>query len=96
MTPQYLNIPLVQLLDFLADVERNYERKNPYHNFHHAVDVTSTLFFMLRDLGAVRFFVQVDLIAIVFAAVCSYGEMIMPFCAFYFMRWDFHGDSLCL
>lgn len=69
LTPHYLGVPLAELLDIVVEVERNYKRDIPYHNFRHAVDVTHTLFYMLRDLGAVRFFVQIDLVAVLFAAV---------------------------
>ncbi|KAI9209815.1 uncharacterized protein BJ171DRAFT_485105 [Polychytrium aggregatum] len=41
---------LAEFIHFLVDVEKGY-KANPYHSFHHAVDVLYTLFFMLTDLG---------------------------------------------
>ena len=70
MMPQLLDVDLVELLDFIVEVERNYQSSNPYHNFRHAMDVSYMVYHMLNRLNAVRFFVQLDLIVILLAAFC--------------------------
>ena len=70
MMPQLLVVDLVEVLDLIVEVERNYQSFNPYHNFRHAMDVTYMMYHMLLELNAVRFFVQLDLIVLLVAALC--------------------------
>lgn len=70
MAPQLLDIELVELLDFIVDVDRSYLSENPYHNFRHAMDVTFVLFHMLNDLDLVRYFIQMDLMILLLSGLC--------------------------
>lgn len=51
-----MNTPTTQiesLYDFVSDVCASYHNTNPYHNFHHAVDVLQTVYFFLCKMGTV-------------------------------------------
>lgn len=59
------------LKKFLTSVEHGYNRSNFYHNSIHAADVTaSTLFLIQKGLSRCRNLVDLDVFALVVAAIC--------------------------
>ncbi|ORY97499.1 hypothetical protein BCR43DRAFT_489881 [Syncephalastrum racemosum] len=48
-----LTVSKESLYDFVSDVCASYHNTNPYHNFHHAVDVLQTVYFFLCKMGTV-------------------------------------------
>lgn len=60
---------LSELLDLVIDIDRGY-LQNPYHSFHHAVDVTCVLYYMLTNLGAARYLTRQNMIILLIAALC--------------------------
>ncbi|ORY93452.1 hypothetical protein BCR43DRAFT_496958 [Syncephalastrum racemosum] len=58
-----------QLLDFFVDVDTTY-LSAPYHSFYHAVDIVTVLYFMLHDLNAAQYLSDLDIAALLIAALC--------------------------
>ncbi|KAI8093765.1 uncharacterized protein BX664DRAFT_358162 [Halteromyces radiatus] len=57
------------LLDFLIDVDQGY-LPNAYHSFHHAVDVTLVLYYMLREYDIAGHLSPVDIALLFVAGLC--------------------------
>ncbi|KAI0244339.1 hypothetical protein L0F63_004430 [Massospora cicadina] len=66
---QHLNLDELEFLSFVRHVESGYQ-SNPYHSFHHAVDVCVVLFYSLSDLGLGARFATEDVLALMLAALC--------------------------
>lgn len=58
-----------QMLDFFVDVDTTYSDA-PYHSFYHAVDIVTVLYFMLVELEAVRYLTNMEIAALLVAALC--------------------------
>lgn len=54
---------------FLLDVLNNYRKKNPYHNFRHAADVTQTSYMLLSAGGAAQFLEPIDIFTLLLASL---------------------------
>jgi hypothetical protein len=67
------NIPPDTMFSFLDKLYQNYNPLNPYHNFFHATDVTQTVFLMLKKLNASDFLSNVEIFALLVAAICHDG-----------------------
>jgi hypothetical protein len=63
------NVPKDKYTNLLNDVRNNYMRKNPYHNFRHAFDVTQTVYLLLTNAGAAPMLLHLEIFAILVAAL---------------------------
>ena len=61
-------IERAQLLAFFFDLGEHYPRSNPFHNFCHALDVTSGTYICLRQLGAGALLSPLQQLALLLAA----------------------------
>ncbi len=68
-----LQIPLDTMYSFLEKLYQNYNPLNPYHNFYHATDVMQTVFLMLKKLKANEFMSNIEIFALMVAAICHDG-----------------------
>ncbi|KAI7907344.1 uncharacterized protein BX663DRAFT_495604 [Cokeromyces recurvatus] len=64
-----LQVTISQLLDFLIDVASNYTEA-PYHNFYHAVDIVTVLYYFYHHLQADHYLTDVDKVFLMIAAIC--------------------------
>lgn len=65
----FFHIPQTKLMNFLKTVTRNY-RKNPYHNFSHAIDVAQMCFKIVYNRKITECLTELDLLALMIAAIC--------------------------
>ncbi|KAJ4458763.1 putative 3'; 5'-cyclic-nucleotide phosphodiesterase regA [Paratrimastix pyriformis] len=63
------NIPVETLRNFLTHCRRAY-RKNPYHSFLHAFDVTQTLYLVLTKTEVMHYLTKLDVFALLVAGLC--------------------------
>jgi len=63
------NVPRDKFSNFLGEVRNNYSRKNPYHNFRHAFDVTQTVYLLLTSANAASYLSYLEIFAILIAAI---------------------------
>jgi len=63
------NVPKEKFHNFLTDARNNYSRKNPYHNFRHAFDVTQTVYLFLTNAGAAAMLNYLEIFALLVAAI---------------------------
>lgn len=63
------SIPPIHMRNFLVDVCNNYSKKNPYHNFRHAFDVTQTIYLMLTNCNAASYLSYHEILAILIAGM---------------------------
>lgn len=63
------NVPKDKFQNFLNDCRNNYVRKNPYHNFRHAFDVTQTVYLLLTSGGAAAYLSYLEIFAVLIGAV---------------------------
>ncbi len=63
------NIEKKTFCAFITEVSRRY-LDNPYHNFYHAVDVTQTVFVLLRTMGLDQYLNRLEILSILTAALC--------------------------
>jgi len=63
------NIPLTTMKAFLLEVRKLY-RSNPYHNFHHAFDVTQTVYSFLTRFQVGHSLLHHEILALLIAALC--------------------------
>lgn len=61
-------IPREKLRNLLTDINQNY-KKNPYHNFRHAFDVTQTVYLILTNANAASLLGYLEIMAILVAAL---------------------------
>ncbi|KAJ9063919.1 hypothetical protein DSO57_1035896 [Entomophthora muscae] len=66
---QHLKISEREFMLFVKAVEAGY-LSNPYHSFHHAVDVCVVIFFTLIDLGLGARLSTEDILALMLAGLC--------------------------
>ncbi|ORZ11523.1 hypothetical protein BCR42DRAFT_440547 [Absidia repens] len=57
------------LLDFFIDVDQGYH-PNAYHSFHHAVDVTLVLYYMVQEFDIVYYLSPIDIALLFIAGLC--------------------------
>ncbi|KAM9332591.1 dual specificity calcium/calmodulin-dependent 3',5'-cyclic nucleotide phosphodiesterase 1C [Pholidichthys leucotaenia] len=63
-------VPVTALLSFVDSLEVGYSKyKNPYHNLVHAADVAQTIHYLLIKTGMVHWLTELEIFAIIFAAV---------------------------
>ncbi|XP_042574936.1 calcium/calmodulin-dependent 3',5'-cyclic nucleotide phosphodiesterase 1A-like isoform X2 [Cyprinus carpio] len=63
-------IPVSALVSFVEALEVGYSKhKNPYHNLIHAADVTQTVHYLLLKTGMVHWLTELEIFAMLFAAV---------------------------
>eukprot|EP01116_Phalansterium_solitarium_P022092 TRINITY_DN716_c0_g2_i3.p1 TRINITY_DN716_c0_g2~~TRINITY_DN716_c0_g2_i3.p1 ORF type:complete len:604 (-),score=126.73 TRINITY_DN716_c0_g2_i3:81-1892(-) len=62
-------IPEDKLHNFLMAVRNNYYRRNPYHCFRHAFDVTQTVYQLLTTVNAAEYLNYLEILALFVAAV---------------------------
>ncbi|KAF7722786.1 High affinity cAMP-specific and IBMX-insensitive 3',5'-cyclic phosphodiesterase 9A [Apophysomyces ossiformis] len=58
-----------QVLDFLIDVDAAY-LDAPYHSFYHAADIVIMLYYLLYEMGAMRYLSDLDVATLLLAALC--------------------------
>jgi len=63
------SIPIDVLSNFLQATQSQY-RRNPFHNFAHAVDVLYEVYFYVKDGKADRFLTHLDVLALITASLC--------------------------
>jgi response regulator RpfG family c-di-GMP phosphodiesterase len=63
------NVPKDKFQNFLNECRNNYVRKNPYHNFRHAFDVTQTVYLLLTSGGAAAYLSYLEIFAVLIGAV---------------------------
>lgn len=63
------NINREKFQNFLNDVRSNYSRKNPYHNFRHAFDVTQTVYLLLTNAQAASHLSYLEIFAALVAGI---------------------------
>ena len=63
------SVPLEKFQNLLNDVRNNYSKKNPYHNFRHAFDVTQTVYLLLTNAQAASLLSYIEIFAILIAAL---------------------------
>ncbi|XP_056594247.1 dual specificity calcium/calmodulin-dependent 3',5'-cyclic nucleotide phosphodiesterase 1A isoform X3 [Triplophysa dalaica] len=63
-------IPVSSLVSFVEALEVGYTKfRNPYHNLIHAADVTQTVHYLLLKTGMVHWLTELEIFAMLFAAV---------------------------
>ncbi|XP_016327664.1 calcium/calmodulin-dependent 3',5'-cyclic nucleotide phosphodiesterase 1C-like, partial [Sinocyclocheilus anshuiensis] len=63
-------IPVSALVSFVEALEVGYSKhRNPYHNLIHAADVTQTVHYLLLKTGMVHWLTELEIFAMLFAAV---------------------------
>ncbi|XP_057178994.1 dual specificity calcium/calmodulin-dependent 3',5'-cyclic nucleotide phosphodiesterase 1A isoform X2 [Triplophysa rosa] len=63
-------IPVSALVSFVEALEVGYTKfRNPYHNLIHAADVTQTVHYLLLKTGMVHWLTELEIFAMLFAAV---------------------------
>jgi len=63
------NIPRERFQSFLNEVRNNYSKKNPYHNFRHAFDVTHTVYLLLTNSRAADHLSYLEIFAVLVAGI---------------------------
>jgi len=63
------NVPKDKFQTFLVEVRNNYSKKNPYHNFRHAFDVTHTIYLLLTTTSAAGYLSYLEIFALLVAAL---------------------------
>jgi len=63
------NIPREKFQNFLNEVRNNYSKKNPYHNFRHAFDVTHTVYLLLTHSRAADYLSYLEIFAALVAGI---------------------------
>jgi len=63
------NIPRDRFQNFLNEVRNNYSKKNPYHNFRHAFDVTHTVYLLLTNSRAADHLSYLEIFAVLVAGI---------------------------
>jgi CheY-like chemotaxis protein len=66
---QRFSVPKDKFQNLLCEVKSNYVKKNPYHNFRHAFDVTQTVYLLLTTAGAAAYLSYLEIFSILLAAV---------------------------
>lgn len=59
-----------KLRAFLIEVRNGYSKKNPYHNFRHAFDVTHCCYLVLTSGGAMELVTHLEIFALLISAIC--------------------------
>jgi len=59
-----------KLHSFLIEVRHGYSKKNPYHNFRHAFDVTHCCYLILTSGGAMELLTHLEIVALLISAIC--------------------------
>lgn len=62
-------VPEEKLHHFLLEVKDNYYKKNPYHSFRHAFDVTQTVYLLLTTCNAAELLNNLEIFALFIAAI---------------------------
>jgi hypothetical protein len=63
------NVPKDKFQNFLVEVRNNYSKKNPYHNFRHAFDVTHTIYLLLTNTSAAGYLSYLEIFSVLVAAL---------------------------
>lgn len=67
---EQFRIPQDKLTNFLHQVRRSYNRKNPYHNFRHCFDVVQVVFYFLTTGRASELLTPLEIFSLMVAAIC--------------------------
>ncbi len=65
---EQFKIPPAVFSSFVSAVRQGYPA-NPFHNFHHGVDVCQTVFSMLTTMGGARYLTQIERMAVLTSAL---------------------------
>jgi hypothetical protein len=63
-------IPEEKFRHFLIEIRNGYMKKNPYHNFRHAFDVTQSCYLFLTSAGAAEYLTHLEILSLLLAALC--------------------------
>ncbi|KAI8977892.1 hypothetical protein BDB01DRAFT_726827 [Pilobolus umbonatus] len=64
-----LNITPSQMLDFIIDVDKQYN-DILYHSFYHAVDIVTVLYYTLVELKAEKYFTALEISILLLSSLC--------------------------